>query len=105
MVTPRQPRVLVVGAGFAGLAAARALAAAPVRVIVLDAADRVGGRAHTATLPGGAALPSWLTFNAATGQISGKAPVGTKSVKIVLTATNSSGVKTAESFAIVFSAT
>jgi hypothetical protein len=60
---------------------------------------------YTATLPGGAALPSWLAFDAATGQISGEAPVGTKSVKIVLTATNSSGVKTAESFAIAFSAT
>lgn len=57
---------------------------------------------YTAKLPGGAALPSWLTFNASTGQFSGTAPAGTKSVTVVLTATNSSGVKTSESFAIKF---
>jgi len=60
---------------------------------------------YTATAPHGAALPSWLTFDAATGQLTGTAPVGTKSVTVVLTATNASGVKTAESFAIAFSAT
>src|SRR5690242_9839474 len=37
-------RVCVVGAGFAGLAAATELAAAGVDVIVLEARDRVGGR-------------------------------------------------------------
>src|SRR5262245_49519813 len=31
-----RPRVVIVGAGFAGLAAARALAAAPVQVTVID---------------------------------------------------------------------
>ena len=59
---------------------------------------------YTATAPKGAALPSWLTFDAATGQLNGTAPVGTKSVTVVLTATNSSGAKTAEAFAIAFSA-
>ncbi len=37
-------RVIVVGAGFAGLTASRTLAAAKVDVVVLEARDRVGGR-------------------------------------------------------------
>ena len=59
---------------------------------------------YSANLPGGAALPSWLTFNAQTGQFSGTAPAGTKAVTIVLRATNPSGVKTAQTFAIKFTA-
>jgi hydroxysqualene dehydroxylase len=39
------PEVVVVGAGFAGLAAASALAEAGVRVLVLDARPQLGGRA------------------------------------------------------------
>lgn len=46
-------RVAVVGAGFAGLAAADALASAGAEVIVLEARDRVGGRVHTTTLEDG----------------------------------------------------
>jgi monoamine oxidase len=46
------PDVLVVGAGVAGLAAARALADAGLRVRVLEARDRVGGRVHTRRVPG-----------------------------------------------------
>lgn len=42
-----QPRVLVVGAGVAGLAAARALADEGISVEVLDARDRIGGRVFT----------------------------------------------------------
>lgn len=42
-------RVVVVGAGFAGLAAARRLADAGVRVTVLEARDRIGGRTRTDT--------------------------------------------------------
>lgn len=46
------PDVVVIGAGCAGIAAARALVAAGKSVVVLEGGDRVGGRAHTASLAG-----------------------------------------------------
>jgi monoamine oxidase len=42
-----EPDVLVVGAGVAGIAAARALRARGLSCLVLEAKDRIGGRAYT----------------------------------------------------------
>jgi monoamine oxidase len=67
-------RVVVVGAGFSGLAAAHELHAAGYRVTVLDARNRVGGRVLSfsdlvpgKTMEGGAELiganhPTWAAF-------------------------------------------
>ena len=52
MTTQGGPDVVVVGAGFAGLTAARRLTALGYDVTVLDGRDRVGGRSHTTTLAG-----------------------------------------------------
>jgi monoamine oxidase len=46
-MTESDADVIVIGAGAAGLAAARGLAAAGRRVIVLEARDRAGGRVHS----------------------------------------------------------
>jgi glycine/D-amino acid oxidase-like deaminating enzyme len=49
-----QNDVVVVGAGIAGLAAARALAEKGMRVVVVEARERVGGRVLSVPVQGGA---------------------------------------------------
>ena len=51
--------VIVIGGGLAGLTAARDLADAGRRVIVLEARDRLGGRTWTGTLPGTDVAVEW----------------------------------------------
>lgn len=51
MTVSPQHDVIVVGAGLAGLRAARDLAEAGRRVLVLEARERVGGRGWTSTFP------------------------------------------------------
>lgn len=56
------PRVIVVGAGIAGLAAAQRLQAAGFDVTVLEARDRVGGRIHTSTNATGTTIELGATW-------------------------------------------
>lgn len=49
-VEPSKPSVLIIGAGLAGLAAARALLSFGHAVAVVEARDRPGGRVHTVRL-------------------------------------------------------
>ncbi|MDH6196626.1 monoamine oxidase [Mycobacterium frederiksbergense] len=52
MSIPTSTDVAVVGAGFAGLSAARALTRLGHQVMVLEGRDRVGGRSSTSTIAG-----------------------------------------------------
>lgn len=47
--TPTTPDVVVIGAGTAGIAAARKLIAGGKTVVVIESSDRIGGRAYTET--------------------------------------------------------
>jgi hypothetical protein len=53
---------------------------------------------YSASLTGGKALPSWLTFNAKTETFSGTAPATAQTLNITVTATDSSGLSASESF-------
>jgi monoamine oxidase len=55
-------RVVVVGAGFAGLAAAEALASRGAEVTVFEARGRVGGRVHSGRLDNGAMVELGAEF-------------------------------------------
>src|ERR1700754_44519 len=52
MIVPVTVDVVVVGAGFAGLSAARDLVRLGRDVVVLEGRDRVGGRSSTTTIAG-----------------------------------------------------
>ncbi|MFC9238634.1 flavin monoamine oxidase family protein [Streptomyces decoyicus] len=57
-----QADVCVVGAGFAGLAAARRLVQCGLEVVVVEARDRVGGRVWNRTLPDGTVVSAGGTW-------------------------------------------
>jgi monoamine oxidase len=63
MIERRDADVCVIGAGYAGLTAARRLAQGGASVVVVEARDRVGGRVWTRFMEDGAALDlggTWL---------------------------------------------
>lgn len=66
--TPKRAAVIVVGAGIAGLAAARALAERGLQVLVLEARDRVGGRIFSRPTEQGTVVELGAEF------VHGKAP-------------------------------
>jgi monoamine oxidase len=57
-----ETEVCVIGAGLAGRAAARKLAAAGREVIVLEAGDRVGGRVWSREMSGGTVVSAGGTW-------------------------------------------
>jgi len=59
---PKTADVVVVGAGLAGLSAARAIAAAGRSVVVLEARDRVGGRTWNRPVTGGSYIDAGAEF-------------------------------------------
>jgi monoamine oxidase len=59
---PAPARVCVVGAGFAGLAAAAALAEGGLEPLALEARERVGGRVHSRRLANGAVVELGAEF-------------------------------------------
>jgi len=60
---------------------------------------------YSATTTTGAALPSWLSFNATTGTFSGTAPANSDDVNIRVTARDSAGQTVSNSFLLETSAT
>jgi putative Ig domain-containing protein len=59
-----------------------------------------GTLAYAATLPNGAPLPSWLSFNAATETFTGIMPTGTLAMAITVTATATNSLSASETFVV-----
>ncbi|WP_287878841.1 putative Ig domain-containing protein [Aquitalea sp.] len=55
---------------------------------------------YTAKLASGAALPSWLSFNAQTQTFSGSAPAANTSLSLLVSASNQAGLSASETFTL-----
>ncbi|KJK76343.1 hypothetical protein H634G_08234 [Metarhizium anisopliae BRIP 53293] len=59
-----KPSIAIIGAGLAGLRCADVLVQNGIRVTIIEARDRIGGRVHQERLPGGRAVvdlgPNWI---------------------------------------------
>ena len=60
--------------------------------------------AFSASLADGSALPSWLSFNPATGQFSGTAPTGAATLDVKVTATDLLGAQASDVFSFAVAA-
>jgi hypothetical protein len=60
---------------------------------------------YSATLSSGAALPSWLSFNATTDTFTGTAPNTALGLNLKVTATDTSGLSASETFSVMTPAT
>ena len=88
-------RVIIIGAGAAGLIAARELSGKGHEVTLLEAQPRTGGRIHTQTLPGGGSLTNNGTIS--TGASPGVTSTGPGPVTITNNGTitsNTTGIQT-----------
>lgn len=56
---------------------------------------------YSATLANGSPLPSWLDFNPTTQTFTGQVPDGSKGLKIMVTAADSGGGSTSETFSVL----
>ena len=75
---PDRARVVVVGAGLAGLSAARRLHARGVDTVVLEARDRVGGRTERGVTQDGTPIEPHTNLNTKAMVGDAKMPLSTK---------------------------
>ena len=59
---------------------------------------------ETAKLASGAPLPSWLSFNGSTDQVSGTAPITPQTLSLKVTASNATGQSASETFSMFIKA-
>ncbi|XP_002991392.2 probable polyamine oxidase 2 [Selaginella moellendorffii] len=91
-VSSPAPSVVIIGAGIAGIAAARALQDRGIEVTLLESSARIGGRIHTdkssLTTPGGTAVPVDMGASWIHGATPGHNPIATAALDVLQLATH-----------------